>query len=308
MIPPHRLEQLPRSQRLRKIRKIFSEAERRFCQSAAGGGLPAEAAYLAELLGLLARDEGFSAAARRMLAEAQALVAGTLATTSATASAAAGAGESGFRRALNCAGHLLLAETGHSPADWDFLDDQGRLDPARRRPFPGMLVYLEDIRSPFNVGAMFRTAESFGVEKIFLSPLCADPGHPRARRTAMGCMEVLPWEGLQKDPFGGISSEKKNPGAVENLPPPVEAFPPGCPVFALETGGIPLAEFPFPPRGILMVGSEELGLSPRALTAADASLGRLSIPTRGAKGSLNVSVAFGIAIQAWGHKIHESST
>ncbi|GHU63326.1 hypothetical protein FACS189445_6570 [Spirochaetia bacterium] len=49
----------------------------------------------------------------------------------------------------------------------------------------------------------------------------------------------------------------------------------------------------------MILGSEELGVSPQALAAADASLGRLSIPTYGAKGSLNVSVAFGIALQAW---------
>ena len=75
------------------------------------------------------------------------------------------------------------------------------------------------------------------------------------------------------------------------------------PVFALETGGIPLAEFPFPQQGLLIAGSEELGVSPRALAAADASLGRVSIPCYGAKGSLNVSVAFGIVMQGWAQAI-----
>jgi TrmH family RNA methyltransferase len=149
-----------------------------------------------------------------------------------------------------------------------------------------MLVYLEDIRSPFNVGAMFRTAESFGAEKIFLSPFCADPNHRRAQRTAMGCVEVLPWE--RREFFT----------ATENAESPCAEL--SCPVFALETGGVPLAEFPFPRRGLLIAGSEELGISPRALAAADASLGRVSIPCYGAKGSLNVSVAFGIVMQAWG--------
>jgi TrmH family RNA methyltransferase len=49
----------------------------------------------------------------------------------------------------------------------------------------------------------------------------------------------------------------------------------------------------------MIVGSEELGVSPEALRKADASLGRVSIPTIGAKGSLNVAVAFGIAMQSW---------
>jgi TrmH family RNA methyltransferase len=280
MIPLHKLEQLPRRQRLRKIWKIFSGVEQRFCRAA----LPAaETAYLAELLEMLTRDEGFSGAARRALAEARTAIAGNT--------------EPCLRRALNSVGHLLLAETGRSPADWDFLDDQGLLNPAGRRPFSGMQVYLEDIRSPFNVGAMFRSAESFGAEKIFLSPLCADPSHPRAKRSAMGCTELLPWERLREDPFN--NDAESNAGAAEKSPPLPPALSPDMPIFALETGGVPLAEFPFPSRGLLVVGSEELGVSPRALAAADSSLGRLSIPVYGAKGSLNASVAFGIAMQAW---------
>jgi TrmH family RNA methyltransferase len=151
-----------------------------------------------------------------------------------------------------------------------------------------MTVYLEDIRSPFNVGAMFRTAESFGAEKILLSPLCADPRHPRAERSAMGCVDLLPWE--RRDLFA-------DDAATGDAPPPA------APLFALETGGTPLDDFPFPRRGLMIVGSEELGVSPAALAAADASLGRVSIPSYGAKGSLNVSVAFGIVMRAWARSI-----
>jgi TrmH family RNA methyltransferase len=127
---------------------------------------------------------------------------------------------------------------------------------------------------------MFRTAESFGAEKLFLSPLCADPLHPRSQRTAMGCVDALPWE--RRDLFAEAASLAST-----------------LPLFALETGGTPLGEFIFPQRGILIAGSEELGVSPQALAAADASLGRVTIPCYGAKGSLNVSVAFGIVMQAW---------
>jgi TrmH family RNA methyltransferase len=180
--------------------------------------------------------------------------------------------------------YILLAETGSFPADWDLVDPDGRVDPLKRLSFPGVGIYLEDIRSPFNVGAIFRSAESFGVEKLYLSPLCADPLHPRAARTAMGCVSILPWERLS----GGLGDD------------------PAGPFFALETGGRRLRDFPFPPRGIMIVGSEELGVSPRALAQADRSLGRLSIPTYGAKGSLNVSVAFGIAMQAWAAALAEN--
>jgi TrmH family RNA methyltransferase len=70
-------------------------------------------------------------------------------------------------------------------------------------------------------------------------------------------------------------------------------------VFALELGGRDIGTFPFPSAGTVLVGSEELGLSPEALSLAEASLGRVSVPLAGAKRSLNVSVAFGILMHRW---------
>ena len=281
MIPLQKLNSLNRSQRLRKSAKIFGDAEHRFIAS--GQIEPGEKEYLENLLDLLAGDKDFSTAATEALETARAHL----------ASAGAAENSSVIRRVLNSAYHLLLAETGHYPADWDFIEADSALDPSKRRIFPGMQVYLEDIRSPFNVGSMFRAAESFGAEKIWLSPLCADPRHKRSERTAMGCVDVLHWERLPHEPFSG-------PYDTGGGTPRTAALPfSGVPLFTLETGGIPLAEFPFPPRAVLIAGSEELGVSPGALTAADASLGRVSIPTWGAKGSLNVSVAFGILMHAW---------
>ena len=271
MVTIYKLEKLPRNQRLRKIASIFAAAERRFGTDVADAGISAkEFCYFSDIAKSLSRDPLFVEPAQKSFANAAEVFLRT-----------GGTAWHEVRRALNDARHILLAETGRSQADWDFFDGDGRLDPARRRVFPGMHVYLDDIRSPFNVGAMFRSAESFGAEKIFVSQFCADPTHVRAQRTAMGCVDVLPWE------RGNLFASQD------------ETPEPSGPVFALETGGIPLAEFPFPRQGILVVGSEELGVSPQALAVADASLGRISIPCYGAKGSLNVSVAFGIAMQAW---------
>ncbi|MDR1505843.1 MAG: TrmH family RNA methyltransferase [Treponema sp.] len=272
MIPLYKLECLPRPLRLRKVVKIFAETENRLCtadadSTAAGpaADMTMDMSYFSGVLEMLIRDETFSDAALEALGKARETFRG------------AGEGSAGdlprIRRAVNAVRHILLAETGRFPSDWDLVDGEGSLDPARRRPFAGMQVYLEDIRSPFNVGAMFRAAESFGAEKIWLSPLSADPRHKRAERTAMGCAAVLPWERT-------------------------ETIPPG-PLFALETGGVDVGRFSFPLRGVLIAGSEELGVSPPVLAAADAELGRVSIPVFGVKGSLNVSVAFGIVMHAW---------
>jgi len=281
LFPLHKLEKLPRHQRLRKITKIFLEAENRL--RAVDQGAVAdifkneELDFFSQIAKSLQKDTMFSPAALAEFRDAAMVFDRTPHNASPQ-----------LCRAFNTLRHILITETGRSTADWDFISPGGKLDPAQRRIFPGMLVYLEDIRSPFNVGAMFRTAESFGVEKIIISPLCADPRHPRAQRSAMGCVDVLPWE--RQD-----LSEK-------------DATPPNLSLFALETGGTPLEEFAFPQQGILIAGSEELGVNPRTLAMADASLGRVSIPCYGAKGSLNVSVAFGIVMQYWASVLTVSLT
>lgn len=278
MVPLHKLARLPRHQRLRKIAKIAEEAERALPHLAYG--VP----YLSELAAMAASDPEFSAAAARDLGAAAATLSaegrGPADRVPGQSSEALGRNE--LRRALNTLRHLLSAEIGRIPADWDFVDGDGVLNAAERRVLPGVRVYLEDLRSPFNVGSLFRTAESFGVERLYLSPLCADPQHPRAQRSAMGCTAVLPWERLEREALTQ-------------------------PLFALETGGTELDRFPFPAAGTMIVGSEELGVSPATLEAADRSLGRVSIPTFGAKGSLNVAVAFGIAMRAWAAALTQDS-
>ena len=274
MIPLHKLKELPRSLRLRKAASLFGAAERRLVLL--GKLSDRETEYLGSLIELLAEDEKIQEARLEALKN----TCFTLVNTHTDGKE--------IRRAINTVYHIILKETGRTQADWDFIESSGALDSSRRRSFAGMQVYLEDIRSPFNVGSMFRAAESFGVEKIWLSPLCADPRHKRAERTAMGCVDVIPWERLSGDPF--VAPNKSEASAL--------TFFEG-PFFALETGGAPLSDFSFPAIGVLIAGSEELGVSPRALAAADASLGRVTIPTWGVKGSLNVSVAFGIVMQAW---------
>lgn len=180
------------------------------------------------------------------------------------------------RRVCNTARNVLLEITGTPSAEWDLIIAPHR--PCTERPFhKGLFVYAEDIRSPFNLGSIFRTAEAFGAEKLFLSPFCTDPAHPRAIRSAMGCIDFLPYERLSLDDLC--------------------AAMPDIPVFALETGGTPLNDFKFPESGIAVIGSEELGINPETLKKAE--YGTVTIPMCGVKASLNVGVAFGILMQAW---------
>lgn len=176
-------------------------------------------------------------------------------------------------RAINRFRHALMAISGQSPADWDFISaPRPSQSFAIRRP--GMRAYLEDIRSPFNVGSIFRTAEALGFEELILSPECADPLHPRALRTSMGTIARLPW---RRAPVSALAEMEG--------------------VFALEVGGSDLPDFAFPLSGIMVLGSEELGVSREALHLC--SRGRVEIPLVGTKASLNVATAFGIAGFAW---------
>ncbi len=177
------------------------------------------------------------------------------------------------RSALNSFRHRLMVISGQSPADWDFIAST-RPGRASLHRASGMRIYLEDIRSPFNVGSIFRTAEALGFEEIILSPDCADPLHPRALRTAMGTVERMQWRRAALSELD----------IMEN-------------VFALEVGGTLLEDFDFPRSGTMVLGSEELGVSSEALRHC--SKGVVEIPLTGAKASLNVATAFGIAGYTW---------
>ncbi len=181
-----------------------------------------------------------------------------------------------FLRVLHNIRYGIMDTLGLAPADWDFYDETSCSLVRNAADTLPMGLYLDDIRSPYNVGSIFRTAEAFGVERIVLSEYTAAPTHPRSLRTSMGCTEILPWE---------ISSLEKI--ADRNL------------VFALELGGVPLDHFTFPRKGVVILGSEELGIGPEAREIARKSAGIVSIPLRGAKASLNVAVATGILLHAW---------
>lgn len=162
---------------------------------------------------------------------------------------------------------------GIQVADWDL--NLASDDAAGFREKLPVSVYLEDLRSPFNVGSVFRSAESFGFSEILLSEYTPTPEHPRAKRSAMGTDSVLDWRVC-------------SPADLE-----------GKPLFALETDGCPIEEFRFPEKGIMILGSEETGVSRELLEMAEKSLGIVSIPMAGIKKSINVGVAFGIAAYYW---------
>lgn len=141
------------------------------------------------------------------------------------------------------------------------------------------MVYalLENVRSLYNVGAIFRTADGAGVSRIFLTGITGQPPHREIRKVALGAEESVPWE-YHREATAVIRQLR-----AEEVK-----------IVVLETTGAAVLfnevryEFPL----CLVVGNEYHGISEETLALADM---HIRIPMRGSKVSLNVSVAFGIA-------------
>lgn len=181
---------------------------------------------------------------------------------------------------LSDAASVLLKRINSEDSDWDFTLQTGELDPSVRI-IQDKTVVLDEIRSPYNVGAIFRSADSFGVSQILLTEHCANPEHPHCRRTARGCINTVSWRYVtDSDLIVFLENESAS----------------GKDVMALELGGENLKDFRFASGGTVILGNEELGIRPFLLDKADK---RIQIPMGGSKGSLNVSVSAGIFLCSW---------
>jgi tRNA G18 (ribose-2'-O)-methylase SpoU len=146
---------------------------------------------------------------------------------------------------------------------------------------PVLQALLDNIRSSFNVGAMFRTADGAGVSHLHLCGITPAPDHPKVAKTALGAEYSVPWTQYW-DALEAAASLKQG----------------GFELWALEGG--PRAESIFevteelPDKPLLLVvGNEVSGVDPGLLALCERVV---SIPMQGAKQSLNVAVAFGIAV------------
>jgi tRNA G18 (ribose-2'-O)-methylase SpoU len=152
-------------------------------------------------------------------------------------------------------------------------------------PLPSTRVeaLLDNIRSTYNVGSMFRTSDGAGVSHLHLCGMTPTPKNPRLAKTALSAQENVPW------------SYARN--ALDKALALGEA---GCRLWALEGGGLSvplqraLADMDGPPL-VLVVGNEISGVDPGILKICQKIV---HIPMRGVKTSLNASVAFGIAAYA----------
>lgn len=148
-------------------------------------------------------------------------------------------------------------------------------------PVPALVVVLERAANADNVGGVFRNAQAFGAAAVLLDPASCDPLYRKAIRTSMGAALEVPFARLA--PWPGALGRLRDQGFL------ILALDPGA--GSQDIGSS--ADLLRAPRVILLVGNEGEGLTPAALTAADA---RVRIPMTAGMDSLNLATATGIAL------------
>jgi 23S rRNA (guanosine2251-2'-O)-methyltransferase len=142
-----------------------------------------------------------------------------------------------------------------------------------------VVAVLENVRSAYNVGSVFRTADAFLLEGVYLCGYTAFPPHKEIRKTALGAEETVYWQHF-----------KKVTDAIEALRQA------GYQIFAVEQAekSIPLHLFGSPEDKIALVfGNEVTGVEQATIALCD---GCIEIPQLGMKHSLNISVAAGVVL------------
>jgi tRNA G18 (ribose-2'-O)-methylase SpoU len=138
-------------------------------------------------------------------------------------------------------------------------------------------VILHNIRSAYNVGSIFRTADAVGIEKIYLTGYTPNPDKDKKiEKTALGAENYVLWQSYKNLNYL-LKKLKKE----------------GFKIVALEQSKKSIPYYKFKPQFdiVLILGNEVRGLNRKTLEKCDFIL---EIPMFGKKESLNVSVAFGI--------------
>ena len=144
-----------------------------------------------------------------------------------------------------------------------------------KRPIIGI---VDNVRSLHNVGAIFRTADGAGLEKLYLCGITGTPPRSEIRKTSLGAEDAIEWE-YQKDALDVIQKLVNNDYKIVVLEHTTNSM------------DFQQVEYEFPL--CLVVGHEHYGVSDKVVEAADLAI---EIPMHGIKQSLNVAVAFGVAV------------
>jgi len=155
---------------------------------------------------------------------------------------------------------------------------------AKRNPF---VAVLDNVRSLYNVGAIFRTSDAVMLEKLYLCGITGQPPRKEISKTALGAEEIVPWE-YSDSAVDTIKKLKKDGYTI-------------CAV-ELAHGSISYekADFKFPL--CLVFGHEVEGISDEVMELADMAI---KVPMLGRANSLNVETCYGIVVYEVLKKLNE---
>ena len=164
--------------------------------------------------------------------------------------------------------------------DIDILTDDLPQDAEPLQPALPVTVILDSLRSAFNVGGIFRTAECFGLKELILCGYTPTPENPQVAKAALGTESRIPWRHVDSTRNAVLACQEA-----------------GIPCFALETvaQAQPLESFTWPLPCAVVVGNERFGIDSDLLRICD---GMIRIPLYGRKNSLNVGCAFAVVAHA----------
>jgi 23S rRNA (guanosine2251-2'-O)-methyltransferase len=143
-----------------------------------------------------------------------------------------------------------------------------------------VIVVLENIRSAYNVGSVFRTSDAFLVEAIYIVGYTSQPPHKEIKKTALGAEDTVLWKHFA-DAATAISDLRQN----------------GYAVYAVEQaeGSFKLNAIGFDPEEKIAIifGNEKAGVEQSTILLCD---GCIEIPQLGMKHSLNIATAAGVVL------------
>ena len=143
-----------------------------------------------------------------------------------------------------------------------------------------IIIVLDNIRSLNNIGSVFRTADAFLIEKIYLCGITARPPHKDIQKTALGATETVAWEYVE-DTLELVTKLQQE----------------GKKVYAIEQAEDAVMLNKFEPlkdqTSAVIFGNEVKGVQQEVVTASDAVI---EIPQLGSKHSLNISVSTGVVV------------
>jgi tRNA G18 (ribose-2'-O)-methylase SpoU len=153
---------------------------------------------------------------------------------------------------------------------------EGQIEKAKRIP---LVVLVDNVRSLYNVGSIFRTSDGAMIEKLILAGYTPHPPRKEIEKTALGSTKSVPWE-YSKHPAEALRTLKNDGYKICCL----ELTDKSIHYYDIKRADFPLC---------LVVGNEISGVSKEIIEVCDVSI---EIPMYGIKQSLNVAVAYGIAV------------